>query len=311
MITLERASNLSRRLKAQIQSHSRDLLGDYPLEKYINCLNNYPEISDYRYLSSEVKRFCNDLVKANNERVLESYHKLLLVTLILNSGDRIETKKLPDDIKLLYEQNFERIIDRIECNTTAPGLYSYPNDSFLKDLGICTLRLIPTGARKMHLASLPLKRFLFTKGLRQTLRGLILLVFELKGYKPLYYGHLDSNDPNLMAEFTPEGHIRHYQRVAKLLKMNRNVKGLMAIAWYFDPELESISPRLNYLREIPMQNGGQLFCLGSTAQTIENAILKSPTRRELYRQGKYVPTEYLLIWPRKSLIMWANRKAPG
>jgi hypothetical protein len=96
--------------------------------------------------------------------------------------------------------------------------------------------------------------------------------------------------------------------VGELLKINQEVKGYFATSWFYDPELEKISPRLTYLRDVITENGGKLFVKGSSPRTIRDATFKSPTRRKLYEEGKYLPTDYLIVWPRKQLIEWADRQ---
>ena len=80
---------------------------------------------------------------------------------------------------------------------------------------------------------------------------------------------------------------------------------MFGAGWVFDPQLECISPRLMYLRNMPLHNGAKIYHVGE--DRTGNAIAKSKTRLNLYNEGKYVPQAYILIWPRKELIAWANQ----
>ena len=80
----------------------------------------------------------------------------------------------------------------------------------------------------------------------------------------------------------------------------------MGLSWFYDPYLKEISPSLNYLREIVIDNGGSLYYVGPNESAIRNATLLSMKRKELYEEGKYMPTNYLYIWPKKKLIQWAE-----
>ena len=82
---------------------------------------------------------------------------------------------------------------------------------------------------------------------------------------------------------------------------------MFAGSWYYDPALENISPHLSYLKEIPLKNGARLFYVGSSKADIEMATKKSKTRKKFYDQGKYVPTRFLLVWPRNGLADWAGK----
>jgi len=66
-----------------------------------------------------------------------------------------------------------------------------------------------------------------------------------------------------------------------------------------------VSPRLAYIREQPEQNGASFFRIAPNPDS--GALAKSATRRRLYEEGKYVPTEYCMVWPRKAMIRWAEK----
>jgi hypothetical protein len=121
--------------------------------------------------------------------------------------------------------------------------------------------------------------------------------------------HTDSNDPELMSDFNPEGWERFYRRTAALLELHTRVRGVFGVSWFFDPELETISPRLAYLRTKVTRNGGRLFRLGPSAQSRADATARSEMRRRLVAEGRYAPTRYLLILPRGPLMQWARGDA--
>jgi hypothetical protein len=56
--------------------------------------------------------------------------------------------------------------------------------------------------------------------------------------------------------------------LASLLEMNPGVKvkvkGVFCSSWWYDPQLEAISPRLKYLSAVPTDNGAQLFFMKPT-----------------------------------------------
>ena len=111
-----------------------------------------------------------------------------------------------------------------------------------------------------------------------------------------------------MGGFNPQERDKCYLRIAELLKLNPRVKGYVQCSWYSDPVLENVSPRLVYYRQRPEQNGAKVFRFGTSESDIRNATSKSPTRRELFKEGKYIPTSYLVVWPRKELIEWAEKQ---
>jgi hypothetical protein len=92
--------------------------------------------------------------------------------------------------------------------------------------------------------------------------------------------------------------------VAEMLERHEEIKGMFGASWFYDPQLENISPRLMYLQKIPLAGGAQMFYMG--ADRTGNALAKSKTRLKLYEEGRYRPQEYMLVWPRKELMAWAR-----
>jgi len=203
----------------------------------------------------------------------------------------------------MYDDNFGRIVRSIEGGNVPPGFYLHPK--FSKELAICTRRFIPAGVQKVHLHGIP-KRYLLRKRPGE-LRNAIRLFAELGGLKPLYEMHLHMRDRKAMALFNPEGWTRFYCTVAELLEMHPRVKGAFGSGWLFDPQLEHVSPELAYLRHLVADNGGTVFRLGPCdARATEDATRMSPVRKRLHADGKYMPRDYLVVWPRKPLIAWAH-----
>ena len=302
----DHAEILSRELASQLDTFSPNLLKRYPVDRYCNLLKKYPKIGTYKYISKDTKNTYTNIIRDSDASNLEIYHKLVVLNLLSESSEKIETIAYPEEVKKWYLIHFESILERILKDRIHKGSYLFPHDRLFKDIGICTLKLIPTGVRKLHLEILPVKRFLFANGLNQLVRGLLCILFELKGIQPLYHGHLDSRDRQSISEFSFEGWVRHYKMVADLLKIHRDIKGVMGLAWFYDPQLKKISPKLAYLRELVADNGGSLFYVGATNTAAENATRMSMTRKRLYDEGKYTPTSYLYIWSRTKIIQWAE-----
>ncbi len=286
----------------RLPDNKNELLNKYPLDTYLKFLNAYPVISDYKYVSPHVNDWCNKITSEYGKQSLHLYHQLLLMELIQNNYD--EAVNYPEPIGKYYDLNFNRIFNNIDTNANTLQHYDYISDRFNKELSICTLKMIPTGARKIHLDRMPLIRILLNNDWRHLFFNLIPILHKLKGLKPIYHQHLDSNDPDLMAEFSSEGWVRHYKAVGKLLERQSNIKGIMGISWYYDPNMATISPHLAFMTKLVIQNGGGVFRFGQKQQAIKNATLYSKHRKNLFLKGKYEPINFLLIWPRNSLLQW-------
>jgi hypothetical protein len=299
---------LEQSLEQKIRSSRGRLLEDYPIAGYVDLIRKYPRLKSYQYISPEVKRLCEAVHTRGGEGVMELYHKCLLLALIIRALETsLGNMKIPDEIRGYYHLNFERITGDIENGTQEPGFYRYPDDKFMKDLGVCSLCLIPAGVQKLDLSTLPLI-FLYRNGPAQLVARLRFIFLELGGMSPLFNQHTDSHDPHLMAQFNPEGWRRTYMRFADIVAMNPEIRGVYGQTWFLDPQLDRVSPKLAYVMHINQTNGAAIFQLGSSPQGIADATFKSPTRRRLYELGEYIPQDYMQVWTRKKLISWAEEQ---
>ncbi len=127
------------------------------------------------------------------------------------------------------------------------------------------------------------------------------MLLECGGNRPFYeiYTHLSE-----LEDFNPDGWDQCYLRIAGMLELNPEIRGMWGGSWFYDPAMAQVSPNLCYLREKPQQNGAKVFF--SNISLDSGALAKSKTRRDLYEQGKYMPKAYALIWQRDALIGWAR-----
>jgi hypothetical protein len=306
MMDYEKIQKIKKDLTATIESAHKDLLATFPVETYLQKTALIPQIGSYKPNGLEVDVYSSSIMDIYDKNALESYHKLVLINLILQAEDKLKQKKMPEDIVRLFVKNFNSIIKRIESKHIRQGFYLFSNDKFCKDFAVCRLSMIPSGQQKIHLDGIA-RRFLFQNGVKQFLKFSTFILFELGGFKPLYQMHTDSYDRDLLAEFNFEGTKRFYLRVGELLKLNPGVKGVFGIGWMNDPQLEKISPELWQGVEYALNNGARLFNLSSSESAIRGATYVSLKRKQLYEEGKYMPTSYLLVWSRKKLLAWAAK----
>jgi len=302
----EQALRLLEQLTTVLRGRNRGLLEVWPLTRYMACLDRYSELAPLEYRSREVKKACEAIKGVVGGSGLELYHRTLLIALMVRAAGALPHRGLPEDVELLYEANFRRIMRDIETSMERPTLYMYPFSPFCKDLALCTLRLVPAGVEKVHASRLP-RRMFVTAGLRGGLDALSFALPTQRGLGPYYQMHLHSQDVQAMRAFNPRGWAEFYLRIAELLRRDPRMKGVFGASWFRDPALSRISPHLTRLTTMVTDHGARLFPLGPCgADGIRDAMAKSATRRELYEKGEYTPMDYLVVWPRKELLAWAD-----
>ncbi|MGH7045201.1 MAG: hypothetical protein ACREE2_02270 [Stellaceae bacterium] len=215
-----------------------------------------------------------------------------------NFEDRIARLKLPVSVVASYREDVCRI--HRDTGRLPDHFYRSENDVFIKDFCIAAQRIIPVGAQIIHETGISRRFVLGTRGREAVYAAGFFL--RTRGFSPFYEMH--THEPAL-GEFNDAGWRRSYLRIAAILKLNPEIKGVFSSAWYFDPVIEKISPRLAYVRNIPMRNGALSIYCGSDEASIRLATKTSETRRKLHSSGRYLPTSYLVVWDRHHLLQWA------
>jgi hypothetical protein len=267
--------------------------------KYMGLLDSVPAYSQYQRIPIELSNDCLQVEHEYGKEVLEDLHKHVLIDLISQFEHRIRARQLTPAVINLYRCEHRRILDEMSSNS--PGFYSLGNDLFLKDLALARAFLIPVGVDFVQLARGIPRSVVWKAGAGQFISCLRFFLGKLRGFGPFLEIHMDTRR---RGQFTEDARASCYRNVAGLLMINKHVKGLLAGGWLHDPALETISPRLGFLRRLAVQNGGKVFYF-SDENAHSGALRYSSLRRKLFAQGTYTPKSYFVIWPRDSLIKWA------
>ncbi len=230
-----------------------------------------------------------------------------LRALLRESADTCSARtSVPIVLPATLTRDYAKPIARIRALAeTAPDVFfSLDNDLFVKDLAVCFGQLYPGGARLVDLrAGLP-RRLLLSQ--RFGTPTVLRFFWTGGGFAPWLETHVDPRD---LSEFSESGLTRMYLRVAAMLEVNPNVLGVFGGSWFYDPCLETLSPHLAYLQQLPRAHGARLFRGPTTPGTIASALLKSQRRRQAYESGAYRPQSYFLAWPRRAMLTWAHARA--
>lgn len=228
-----------------------------------------------------------------------------LSRLLQGNREKIDELDLPESVRDLIRAEFRRIGQRIEA--AADDYFDLADKSLRCDFRIAGFSRVSAGVEYFESSGLP-RSLCVRGGVAQGVRFLRMLR-RTGGVKPFYETHLAVGTDNPMAFFrrySLKARAETYRNIAACLEINPACRGMMTSSWWFDPQLEQISPRLVRLGDIMLQNGALLFRFGQHSNARRHALANSPARQELYDQGKYRPTEYFIVWPRDRLIAWAR-----
>lgn len=298
---ISQATSLVRGISAQFAREYPGVMESFFSERLTTELVATCTYGGYSDLPAAFRAACAEIELKSGLAGMALYHKLVLATLIADFGRRAY-KGLPASVAAQYEVEFRRILEQFDTNPHE--FYVQENDLFNKDLAICRGKLIPCGAELVDEFSGVPRSTAIRDGVNQLVRVLWFFTARSGGFRPFYEMHMD---PRSRRQFTPEGWDRCYLRVADLLEMNPQIKGLFGSSWWYDPRVEEITPNLGFLRHRPLENGASIFRMGSDGAAIGNATGHSRRRREQYEKGEYMPTNYLMAWAREDLLRWAKQ----
>jgi len=289
------------KLTQTIVTANKNILEKYPVDQVIRSIIHFQLPNNYTNILEDSNSLLSGVESEYAPEMNTNYSKLIICKLIQSSFNELIHSNYPADIIALYKNWFQSILQDLDKSDFKR--FHYKNDIFVKDINICSLKMFPNGGQIVDTSAIS-KRFIASGNLNQNFKAGLFYFLEMGGNQPFYQFHYDYR---CRRGFTPDGWKKSFLNTAEMLKLNPSIKGTFAASWFFDPHLENISPELNFLRTIPLENGAKIFKIGSREIDIANATSKSKIRTDAYHKGSYIPTCNILIWPRKKLLNWASK----
>jgi hypothetical protein len=228
-----------------------------------------------------------------------AFERYLIVAAAHDAVDGLAALPVDDRVKDLFCQSFQMY-------AATPGKLPEPFDlaraSFIAMGRIATLSRFPAGQLDWEVSGIP--RSWVGKVPRRSLPALFAaVVFELGGFQPAFFSHINPNRRNQGLLLERES-LRSYHRMARTMEQQPSIKGLITASWLHSPDTHAVSPHLAWLNTVFTENGGRVLPLGP-AEADSGVLHRSPERQQAYDAGTFKPTESLVIWPRKAMLAWA------
>ncbi|WP_310618962.1 hypothetical protein [Flexibacterium corallicola] len=277
------------------------------VQKYTYCMQHDMAERPYFEFPGIMSDWFEELENQYEGEAFQVIHEIAMITLMCKSLDKLlnasRDDTLPPSVMEAVDQWFCFLSEQI-----AEGTYplDVEGDLFKKDISICALNMWPSNTI-CHYEQRALPRsFLLTNGGRQLVEGLKMIGGALRfNYKNMYELHME--DRRTTPDFLEPGWRRFYLDMAERLKYEPQISGIFAQGWFWDPFVMQQSPRITYLRCLPEEGGALFFKLGECNDP-DHVALKNKRRLQLFEQGKYEPTNYLMVWPRDDLLNWASKQ---
>jgi hypothetical protein len=267
---------------------------------FTSLFANPDNYSGYKYIPKIVEEvYKNSVKKFGIEKIRELLFSCLIFS-ILNTLNSERFNLLPIRVKNHQLNHYARII------RNAGGDFNYcelGNDIFQKEFALSTMRLYAAGSQLIdHHSGIP-RSILVKNGFIDIPRRLSIFM-KFGGFKPFFEIHTHTA---YLDEFNADGWNECYRCCSELYKIHPEILGMFGGSWFYDPALSEHSPRLNYLRETPLEGGAFLMYSATNAQSTHDATSTSVTRKKLYAEGKYHPKIYTLLWKNKDQINWNEK----
>lgn len=259
-----------------------------PFARFESC---QPHLPVQRY--TEVPQTAAALVAALPEAVRAPWLCALLLWHIGRFDTAFAASGLHEEFAGHYIDGFHRILDQIEKD---PGFADLSRDSFLKDLWIARVVMIPAFAQIWWPRSGISARTVLQAGPR----AIAYVLLGCGGRRPLLEGH--THDPMARAYWNAQGWAEALRLAALALPALPHVRGAFGTAWFYDPAVLEISPRIRFAQDLQVGQGAIRMKVGTNPAAVANATATSAERRNRYRDGSYLPTDYAILWSRRRLI---------
>ncbi|MBC6445388.1 MAG: hypothetical protein GDA50_08230 [Alphaproteobacteria bacterium GM202ARS2] len=290
----------AQKLVERLTAMGLDMDGELSVASYIGHFDLLPSKAAYNHVPQAITERCTAIAEAGGEQAVETYHRLVITTLVDAFDQRAAACDLPSWLKEPTRRRLDDILRSLE--TPRRHQLRLERDDFLKDLAVCRLKLWPLGVELVDTDG-GLPRRILLGGLRQAISAVSHVTLSLGGLGPFLETHFDSRRAQA---FSPEGYHHLYLMIARLLRDRPAFKGLISTSWWHDPAVSRISPNLAFLNSLPVNAGARVYRMYSDEQTTKSATRLSKERMTLYREGNYLPTNYTLAWGRRDLLRWAD-----
>lgn len=309
VVTSGQADNASDKAQAGLRARAATLaeilerelggvLGDHPVERYVASFALAPAMAPYHFVPAPGRAICDAVEAAVGAQGLETYHRLALARLIAEGVPESELR-LTTEVRAMRDAYLERVL--ADLAKGRKGFFRHGHDQFAKDFAVCRGRLMPCGVEVLDpRGGLP-RSLLWKGGAGQAVRFARLLV-RLGGLRPIWGLHFDRR---LVRDFNEAGYAALYLRVADLMAINPQARGVSSWSWWHDPRVAEISPELEFVGRYPESAGALALRAGENATATADALRFAPQRIALHKAGDYRPCVYMLAWPRRDLLAWA------
>jgi len=241
------------------------------------------------------------LQEAFGDALTDDHRRALIALWALETPVRLPAADMPDAVLELWPEWIGRMADFLTAAADP-----YDRDFWAKDVRLALVLSVPGARTQMIDLSSPMGPGQVLRHAREGWGWSVVPAYAAaQAWKPWLEVHTESRE---LGDFNEAGWDRAWATAAEILKRRPGMAGMLGSSWFYDPPLETISPRLAYLRTNPLKHGAFLVHQGPGEIHTQRAATSSPTRAAMIESGDYTARSWLMAWPRAALIRWAEAR---
>lgn len=238
---------------------------------------------------------------AFGEALTDDHRRALIALWALETPVRLPAADMPPAVLELWPEWIGRMADFLTAASDP-----YDRDFWAKDVRLSLVLSVPGARTQMIDLSSPMGPGQVLRHAREGWGWSVVPAYAAaQAWKPWLEVHTESRE---LSDFNEAGWDRAWATAAEILRRRPDMAGMLGSSWFYDPPLETISPRLAYLRLNPLKHGAFMVHQGPGEIHTQRAATSSPTRAALIESGDYTARSWLVAWPRAALIRWADAR---
>ncbi len=222
----------------------------------------------------------------------------ILAQSALRSLGRIAELPVTDEVRQLILRDY-RLIAAVSPGRDA--LFLLRGREFRELAEIVLLKRFVAGQLHWNISGVP-RSWPFKMKWRDALRT-VDAVRRMGGWAPCFEAHIPTRGSSFLME---REYKQCYLRMAQSMELQLAIRGIIGSSWIHSEETMRISPHLQWLNNLFLENGGLLVHMGE-APVDSGFLVGSRQRKQLYDSGEYRPRNAMFLWPRAAFLNWARQ----
>lgn len=293
-----------------LTARADDALGSPPLTRVVQALADahiddetivraVSKVTEHPATVEPLKALRARLTLGDNPLPDGTFERVVLLRAMRVSLSHLSTYPVSDSVKRLFDDEVSFVASP---SARTIGCFDLTRNVFVGLAKTATLRRFPAGQMTWEVSGIP--RSWLPRVPPPSLPRVLQYLVKLGGLSPAFVPHLSATRKDRTALLERETN-RSWYRMAQSMQLQPQIRGLVASSWLHSPDTMQATPHMTGFSRALLEHGA-LVIRHHRANLDCGVFYRSPERKQLYEEGRFIPTHGLVIWPRKEMLAWAN-----